>query len=105
MEYGSPNYSVNNVNAILKVSHTNEYRYYFKTFIEEDGMNKILVNFRDKNLCMDVLLSIHNIGKLAGMKRTNGKSYPQELYDMQWKLDESSGKLEVMYIDMHDIID
>jgi len=105
MEYGSPNYSKKNVHAILKASHPSEYRYYFKTFIKEDGTNKILVNFRDKNLCMDVFLSIDNLGKLAGMKRTNGKSYPQELYDLQWELDESSGKLEAMYIDMHDIID
>ena len=105
MEYDSPDYSVNNVHAILKVNHPNEYRYYFKTFIEEDGINKILVNFRDKNLCMDVLLSIDSLGKLNGMKRTNGKSYPRELYDLQWELDERFGKLEVMYTDMHDIID
>ena len=105
MEYGSPNYSKKNVHAILKISHPSEYRYYFKTFIEEDGTNKILVNFRDKNLCMDVLLSIENLGKLDGMKRTYGKSYPQELYDLQWALNERFGKLEAMYIDMHEIID
>jgi len=48
---------------------------------------------------------VEHWGKLEGMKRTNGLSYPEELHDLKWKLAERNGHQEIIYVDMHEIVD
>jgi hypothetical protein len=43
--------------------------------------------------------------KLGGMLRTNGQSYPEELYGLQWEIKRVNGAEEVVYADMRSIID
>ena len=50
-------------------------------------------------------MRLADLGKLAGMKRTNGVSYPEELYDLKWSLETLNGKPVILYHDMHRIID
>jgi len=93
--------------ALEKLSHKkpHEFRYFFKTFLEENQQTYMLTNFRNETTCFDVKLRINKLGKLAGMYRLNGRSYPKELYDLKWTSNTFQGKNEIVYIDMHDIID
>jgi|GEM_PF-590777 len=89
---------------ILKNSRPSDYRYFFKTFTEPDR-NYMLVNMRNDTCCFDVEILVLDWNILAGMRRTNGVSYPKELYDLEWEIDTVNGKEEVVYKDMHAIID
>lgn len=82
-----------------------EFRYFFKTFLTENQQIYMLTNFRNKNNCFDVKLKVDTLGKLAGMYRVNGKSYPNELYNLKWTKRGTHEQTELIYIDMHDIID
>lgn len=81
------------------------YRYFFKTFQEEKGQTYLIVDFRDGTHCFPVKMLVENWEKLEGMRRTNGKSYPKELYELTWKIERCGGGSEVVYHDMHRIID
>ena len=82
-----------------------DFRYFFKTFEEEGNHTIMITNFRNEESCFDVKILVNKWDKLAGMKRTNGVSYPKELYDLKWKIKSSKGEKFVEYIDMHKIID
>ncbi len=86
---------------ILKNKRPEDFRYFFKTFIDEKDSTGMLVNFRNDSLCFDVKMLIKNWEKLEGMHKTNGRSYPQELYDLNWHLVEN----KIVYLDMHEVID
>ena len=79
----------------------NDFRYFFKTFEEEGNQIFMITNFRNDESCFDIKILVDRWDKLAGMKRTNRKSYPKELFDLKWKIEEST----IKYIDMHKIID
>lgn len=82
-----------------------DYRYFFKTFVEEGDNTYMITNFRNKESCFDVKILVENWDKLIGMKRTNGRSYPEELFDLKWVIELRNGNEEVIYKDMHRIID
>lgn len=105
MHYDEEKYYIGEINTILSQSQPSDFRYYFKTFLLEDGNDYIVVKFRNADVCMDVKMRVEKLGKLEGMKRTNGISYPKELYELQWTTRLNTGLLEVYYVDMHDIID
>jgi len=65
----------------------------------------MVTSFRTSKACFDVTILVENWDKLAGMKRTNGYSYPKELYDLKWELVGDEGMKLVKYVDMHQIID
>lgn len=102
--YDSEDYQ-NKVLQILATSTPEQFRYFRKTFLFENGADYLVTNFRNDLLCFDVKMRLADLGKLAGMKRTNGRSYPLELYDLKWSLEKRNGKTEIVYIDMHRIID
>lgn len=102
--YEDINYQ-NKVLQILATSTPEQFRYFRKTFLIENGTDYLITNFRNDHQCFDVKMRLEDLGKLAGMKRTNGRSYPVELYDLKWSLETKNGKTEVLYIDMHPIID
>ena len=81
------------------------YRYFFETFIEEGEHTYMITNFRNEVDCFDIKLLVTKWDKLAGMHRVNGKAYPKELYDLQWTVKTVNSREEVVYIDMHRIID
>ncbi len=91
----------NQVIEILKNKRPADFRYFFKTFIDEKDSTGMLVNFRNDSLCFDVKMLVKNWEKLEGMRKTNGRSYPQELYDLNWHLVEN----QIVYLDMHEVID
>ncbi len=105
MHYDREKYFIGEVNRILSKSQPSDFRYYFKTFLIEDGNDYMLVNFRNDDVCMDVKMRVEKLGKLEGMKRTNGTSYPNELHELEWTTRLNTGLLEVYYKDIHDIID
>ena len=96
---------LNNVHQILATTKPEQFRYFRKTFLIENGTDYLVTNFRNDHQCFNVKLRLENLGKLAGMKRTNGRSYPVELYDLKWSLETRNGKTEIFYLDMHRIID
>ena len=102
--YEDLNYQ-NKVHQILATSSPKQFRYFRKTFLIENGTDYLVTNFRNDHQCFDVKLRLEDLGKLVGMKRTNGHSYPVELYDLKWSLEKRDGKTEIIYLDMHRIID
>ena len=84
----------------LKSKSPEDYRYFFKTFLEEDKIYMV-VNFRNEQECFDVKMLVDKWDKLAGMRWANGKSYPKELHDLEWTVKNN----EITYVDMHDIIE
>lgn len=89
----------------LRNKSPKDFRYFFKTFEEEARNTYMITNFRNDTTCFDIKILVDNWDKLAGMRRVNGKAYPKELYDLKWQITNVSGQEEVVYIDMHDIID
>ena len=102
--YEDENYQ-DKVLQILAASTPEQFRYFRKTFLFENGKDYLVTNFRNEHQCFDVKMRLENLGKLAGMKRKNGVAYPVELYDLKWSLEKRNGKTEILYIDMHRIID
>jgi len=86
----------------LKKSSPDNYRYFFKTFLEEDNQTMMLTNFRNENTCFDVLVFVDDWSKLEGMRKVNGESYPKELRNLTWIVTSEN---RVKYIDMNYIID
>ncbi len=82
-----------------------DFRYFFQTFLQQDGNDYLVVNIRNKNLCFNAKMRIEKWDKLSSMKRTNGVSYPKELYDLDWKIEQRKGHDELIYKNMHVIID
>jgi hypothetical protein len=93
------------INQLLKQKQPEDFRYFFKTFLQQGKTTYMVVNFRNQEYCFDARMKINNWDKLAGMRKTNGISYPEELYELTWKLEENDGKKELIYQDMHFIID
>ena len=86
----------------LENSDPSEYRYFFKTFVDEEDNTYMITNFRNEKTCFDVNVFIADWSKLNGMRKVNGESYPKELRNLKWELKE---EMEVHYSDMDDIID
>ncbi len=89
----------------LKNKKPTDYRYFFKTFQEDESDTYMVTNFRNKESCFDLRIVVDDWGKLAGMRRKNGVSYPEELYDLKWVIESINGRDVMKYIDMHEIID
>lgn len=98
--------------SYLQSSKPEDYRYFFKTFIERGNNTFMVVNFRadasgdsqgpNQDNCFDVEVLVEDWSILGGMRKVNGKSYPKELRSLQWELKEEG---IVRYIDMGKIID
>lgn len=89
----------------IKAKNPEHFRYFFKTFIDENDATYMMTNFRNNDACFDIKILVEKWDKLAGMKRVNGRAYPRELYDLKWELASIDGKAQVVYMDMHKIID
>ena len=89
----------------LKNRTPNDFRYFFETFKEQGNKIFMITNFRNENSCFTIKMLVDKWDRLAGMKRTNGNSYPKELYDLKWEITSIDGEEIVRYIDMHKIID
>ena len=93
------------VHSLLEFSLPGDYRYFFKTFFDRNDSTYMKVNFRTTDFCFDVDMLVENWDKLGGMKKVNGKSYPSELNNLKWLIQEHDGQKIVVYIDMDTIID
>ena len=93
-----------NVMSVLAKSSSKDFRYFFETF-KGESKDYMVVNFRNDNYCFYGEVFVTDWSKLAGMRKANGKSYPKELYNLQWKIKSINGKEEIFYVDMHRIID
>ena len=102
--YGTPEYRAAAV-EILSHSQPQDFRYFFKTFSAEGADTYMVVNLRSKAHCFDVPVLVERWDKLDGMRKTNGRSYPKELYGLKWSLQERGGRQTVVYEDMRAIID
>lgn len=100
--YSHEKYNASHIIKILEESKPKDFRYYFMTFLAEGNTEYMLIQFRNEEYCIDVKLRVQNWEKLKGMKKVNGKSYPKELYDLQWTIG-SAGSIN--YVDMNPIID
>ena len=81
------------------------YRYFFEIFVEEGDNTYMITNFRNEEACFSMKILVDKWDKLEGMRQANGEAYPKELYDLEWELKTVNGQEEVVYIDMHRIID
>lgn len=93
---------VNRVFSYLVNSNPEEYRYFFKTFLEGKDSTSMVVNFRNEHTCFDVEILVQDWSILSGMRKVNGKSYPKELRNLKWKLIDNQ---LVEYVGMDNIID
>ncbi len=91
--------------SILSTKKSEEYRYFFNYFADRCDDIYINVNFRNEESCFDIMMYVDKWDKLGGMKKANGKSYPEELYDLEWEIIMIDGVESVKYVDMHSIID
>ncbi len=82
-----------------------DYRYFFKTFFDQNDETFMTLNFRSNAECFDVNVLVQKWDKLAGMKKVNGKSYPKELINLKWTIQEFDGMKMIVYQDMDWIID
>ena len=89
----------------LSAQSPKQFRYFFKTFLEEGEQTYMVVNFRNEAHCFDVKMLVNKWDKLTGMRHAVGKGYPDELHDLEWNVNSIDGKEEVVYVDMHKIID
>ena len=89
--------------TFIKEKLPKDFRYFFKTFI--NNTDYMVVNFRNEVSCFDIKILVNNWEKLNGMRKVNGKSYPKELYELTWKIKNINNHEEVVYVNMHDIID
>jgi len=89
----------------LKEKTYQDFRYFFKSFMKEGNQTFMIVNFRNETSCFDMKMLVNNWDKLRGMRRTNGKGYPNELYELIWEIQEVNDKKVLRYLDMHKIID
>lgn len=92
------------VKDVLKITIPEDFRYFFKTFTG-DNNEYLMVNMRNDEYCFDAKILVENWDKLAGMRKKNGKSYPEELYNLKWKLEKSGESENIVYLDMNKIID
>ena len=91
--------------SLIETALPHDFRYFFKTFFEENNKTYMMLNFRNKWHCFDVKVLVNNWDKLGGMRKVNGKAYPKELVKLKWSIEEIDGKKEVVYKDMNTIID
>ena len=64
------------------------FRYFYRGFHTEGRREWLVVNFRNHEECFDVKLQVpeSEAPVLAGMRRTDGASYPEELRDVKWSV-------------------
>ncbi len=92
------------VKEVLKITTPNDFRYFFVTFTG-DNNEYLMVNMRNNEYCFDAKILVENWDKLAGMREKKGRSYPEELHNLKWKLEKSGGSENIVYLDMNKIID
>lgn len=90
---------------ILKDSSPKDFRYFFEEFRTEGDQSFMVTNFRNENYCFSMKVLVEDWSKLEGMKKANGEGYPKELFDLKWVIEQMNGEEEIIYRDMHDIID
>tara|TARA_B100000768_G_scaffold177002_1_gene190581 strand:+ start:1954 stop:2346 length:393 start_codon:yes stop_codon:yes gene_type:complete len=96
--------AVNHV-SYLERYRPEDFRYSFITFTQEDEEIIMYTKFVSENGCITVPVLVERWDKLEGMLKANGKSYPKELYELHWSLQDRDGRTLVVYEDMHRIID
>lgn len=104
LQAGTSEYA-DRVHAILSGSKPSDFRYFFKSFEESAGETYLVVNLRNANHCFDARMLVEQWDKLEGMRRSSGVSYPEELYELKWEIADRTGRKEIIYRDMHRIID
>ena len=96
--------AVNHV-SYLELYSPEDFRYTFITFIQENEEIIMHTKFVSENGCITVPILVEKWDKLEGMLKANGESYPKELYELNWSLQDRNGRTLVVYEDMHCIID
>lgn len=94
----------NAVLDILQHKTPEDFAYVFETFTEGEP-TYMMTSFRNEEYCFSVKVLVNNWNKLAGMRRTNGYSYPKTLVNLKWEIKEIQGTPTVVYKDMRRIID
>jgi len=93
------------VREILRNYEPEDFRYIFDHFIDEDAHSFMMTSFRNEKVCLEVKVLVNKWDKLGGMKRHNGKAYPNELVNLKWTIKNIDGYPYVVYEDMRRIID
>ena len=96
--------AVNHV-SYLELYSPEDFRYTFITFIQENEEIIMHTKFVSENGYITVPILVEKWDKLEGMLKANGESYPKELYELNWSLQDRNGRTLVVYEDMHCIID
>ena len=91
--------------SYLELYSPEDFRYTFITFIQENEEIIMHTKFVSENGCITVPILVEKWDKLEGMLKANGESYPKELYELNWSLQDRNGRTLVVYEDMHCIID
>jgi len=89
----------------LKESSPEAYRYFFEEFREEGDQTFMITNFRNETECFTMKILVEDWSKLKGMRVNNGEGYPKELFDLKWIIKEMNDEEEIIYSEMHRIID
>jgi len=90
----------------LKKENT-DYSYWIHSYVNKDGRDYLRVYIQNKNLCAQGLIHFTDSAKiLAHFKAVKGVSYRgAELSGLKYHIAEDSGKIEIEFIGLKDIID
>lgn len=93
------------IGQFLQEYQPDDFRYFRETFIEEKEGTSIIINLRNKQHCFHALFKIENFEEIDKMVESNGQSWPEELYDVQWKIKNRQGIPTLIFTGMAKIID
>jgi hypothetical protein len=94
----------NAVLEILRDKTPEDFGYVFETFIEGDPVY-MMTSFRNPEYCFSVKVLVDKWDKLGGMRKVNGRKYPNGLVNLKWTIEDINGQPTVVYQDMRIIID
>ena len=95
----------NTVLDLLSTKKPEDFRYIFQTFLEEEAQTYVLIELRNEAHCFIGKFLVLELGHLAPMKPSNGVSYPKELLEVEWEIANSETGKQLIFLNMHRIID
>ena len=93
------------ISSFLQNYQPNDFRYFRETFIKEKGDTNIILNLRNEQHCFHALFHIDHFKQLDKMVSANGQSWPKELYDVEWRIENKQGQPILLFTKMAEVID
>ncbi|MBS2101020.1 hypothetical protein [Carboxylicivirga linearis] len=104
-DVGSERYKTELVAQIKHYGQKN-LKYWFDSYIKENGNEYIIINIQNDSLCAKGKVLVRNWNKLEGIKQTQGKGYRgAELKGLVLDIEKDTNGVELIYSDVKRILD